>query len=146
MKIILFLLLPISVSAQSVGVGHSVKFWGQAQNVTHINIQHNDFAVHYFHSHSDKSYYSQKNNQSVGKITNSISSSWTPLNYKFISSGIIVSPQNFPTKQSSKINFIIGIDIPIRQFTISYKHISNGFGIQNPINIGADFLSISISM
>jgi hypothetical protein len=148
MKIILFLLLPISVSAQSVGVGHSVKFWGQTESMIDVNVAYDDFTLHYFHPLIDDYYIVEKNNTLLrsGNLNNSFALSWNPLKYKFISSGVMISNNKYPVEKGSHVNFIISIEIPIKMFSVSYKHISNGFGIQNPINIGVDFLSVKYSL
>ncbi len=136
------MLLPISVQAQSIGVGHSVKFWGQAKNMIEVSISHNDFGLHYFHSFDDSQRYF-KGKIPMGKKIDSFALSWAPLKYKFIYSGVMVSNKKYPVEKGSYINFVVGIEIPVKRFTISYKHTSNGFGIQNEINVGVDFISLS---
>lgn len=117
--LLLLLLVPITANAQSVGVGHSYPIYKEDLMLT-------------------------KNREFIGKATESIALSWSPLKYKFISSGFVLSTNKIPIEKGTHFNFIIMAEIPFNRFSISYKHISNGFGIRNPINIGMDFISIRI--
>lgn len=146
--LILILLFPVTVQAQSVSVGHSFEFWGKAKYLNEISISHSSYAIHYFYSNDNTSYFAKINNEivDVGQKQNTFALSWTPISYRYIFTGLMISNKRFPTNKGNKLNFIIGIEVPIKRFTFSYRHISNGFGIHNPVNLGVDTINISYSL
>jgi hypothetical protein len=112
--------------------------------MVNVNVSYNDFGFHYFHSINNDELYFVPNGAYAGKQTNTFAISWTPLKYKYIYSGVMVSNKKYPVEKGTHVNFVIGIELPFNRFSISYKHISNGFGIQNPINMGVDFITLHI--
>jgi len=139
--LLLILLLPATSMAQSGGVGHSFKFWGQTEKTTEINVSHNNLTFHYFHNNSVRHYYKDGNKYEVVR-TSTPAISFTPINVKFISFGFIISPKKFPTVRSSNANFIIKAKIPVGKLSLYYTHISNGFGLLHDVNPGVDLISI----
>lgn len=67
--------------------------------------------------------------------------------YKFINKnyfdfGIIQTTKPFPTHNSININFFVRQKITIKNISIKYSHISNGFSIIHPINYGFDKITV----
>ena len=138
MKKLAFLLLvfPAYVNAQSFSFApQSMDFWGGATNITEISFSYNDISVHYFKAFVGKDVYNNPN-QSTFAI------SYKPIKYKFAKLGGIVSNNTFPNKNGTNANFILELEYRIKQVGISYKHISNGFGLLHHSNLGMDNISL----
>jgi hypothetical protein len=144
MKIILFLLLPITAQAQSVGIGYSFKAWGQTEKTTEINVSHNNLTFHYFHNF-DTDKHIHGTIWQINKKTSAFGVSYTPLKIWNIKAGGIVTNNRFPSNQDTYANFIIKFKIPIKGISINYTHISNGFGLFYNHNLGIDTFSVSVN-
>lgn len=145
---VLFIILALSTSAQAqIGIGHSIKFWGETTHLTNFDFGYNRFGVHYYYQ-SDKSlkcYISCEDYPDIYK-TSSLAFSFKPIATKYFDLGLMYFLNEFPLEGSNKFNFSVKIKIPIKRFIISYNHISNGFGITNEVNAGVDVVSVSVRL
>jgi len=97
--------------------------------------------VHYFHNW-DKTLYSLNGSDKVISQTSSFALSAIPLDLTYFRAGMILFERRFPVTVASRVHFLLEVSLPIRRFTISYRHISNGFGLINEINPGVDAFSV----
>lgn len=149
-KLLLILfLIPISLNAQSISIGHSVKFWGSSEEFIDITAKYKGFGFHIYKNYTVEKWQTKYEesglsyrfkNKNVYKSTLAIS--YTPIKTKYLNLGGIFSNNNFPTYNDIKIHFYIEGIIPINKVSIVYKHISNGFGLFHKPNYGIDTLSI----
>ena len=141
--LIILLLLSTPVSAQ-IGIGHSVKFWGRTVETAEIYYQVDRFSLHYFHNYSTDSYINEIGLQDHLNSTFAISA--RAIHKKHLSLGLIATNKPFPTNLSTYLNFIAELKLPFNRFEISYRHISNGFGLIHPVNHGYDSFSLRIKL
>lgn len=60
-----------------------------------------------------------------------------------LKAGVLLTACRFPVKKDGEyLNFILDIGYTFDNFRISYRHISNGFGLHNKINPGLDQLTV----
>lgn len=151
MKKILLILFcvatPSVVTGQDFSVSvapYSFKFWGQVTGTASVSVDYTIpvkgkpvLGVHYFHKGAKKGY------GIIDRTTSTFGLSYLPLSYKIFSFGLIGTVNGFPTYHSSHVNFLAKINIPVGNATLSYSHISNGFGLQHGMNYGIDFVSVS---
>jgi len=141
--LILLLMFPISVNAQ-IGVGHSVPLWGKTVETAEISYQYDRFSVHYFHDYKSSLY--QKEFRSYKSIdTSTFAIAARVINSRNLSLGGIASINKFPTLESTNLNFLLELKIPLSNVVISYRHISNGFGLIHGHNQGYDSIVISLN-
>ena len=146
MKSLLFiLLLPISVYGQ-IGIGHSVPLWGKTVETAEISVQVDRFSVHYFWNYSPDMTYLTGTLWAKNKRTSSLAFAVRAIQTKYINLGGIASSNRFPTYDATRLNFLVEINIPIRQFVLSYTHISNGFGMFHDNNLGYDSIKFRIAL
>lgn len=140
MKALFFILLfTTSLSAQSISVSlPSFEFWGESKMISEVSVEYNDIGLHYFHSFTPKKPYMTDNNQSA------LGLSYSPLEWKFAKLGIIATNKPFPTERSIQANFLLDFGFSISKVSLSYRHISNGFGLIHPINNGYDAITITV--
>ena len=146
MKSLLFiLLLPISVYGQ-IGIGHSVPLWGKTIETAEISYQVDRYSVHYFWNYSTDMTYLTGTLWAKNKRTSSLAFAVRAIQTKYVNLGGIASSNHFPTYDATRLNFLVEINIPIRQFVLSYTHISNGFGFFHDNNLGFDSFKIYIKL
>ena len=144
MKSLLFILLfPISVYGQ-IGIGHSVPLWGKTVETAEISYQVDRYSVHYFHNYSPDSYINEIGLQDYLNSTFAISA--RAIHKKHLSLGLIATNKPFPTNLSTYLNLLLEIKIPLNRLELSYRHISNGFGLIHPVNHGYDSISLRIKL
>ncbi len=130
--------------SQSVGVSPSShKFWGDTENVTEFYAEYKFVGVHYFHNR-DETKYTMDGSDRIIKPTSAFAVSVLPVDLTYFRAGMIFFDRRFPVDIASQAQFILEASLPIRRFTISYRHISNGFGMFNKINPGVDALSVKV--
>ena len=135
MRYLIILLFPVCLNAQSVGIGHSVKFWGTSTDITKIQYIDDNFYLsasykHYIHY--------QAITFSVGKKV---------VSYKFLKLFLTASSRPYPVYPSSMYNFMISVDIlKADNLMIQYHHTSNGLGLFRDVNLGVDFFTISVKI
>ena len=108
----------ISISSPSLPFGH-------VQTMQHISYEHGDFGIHYF---------TQPN----------LAISYSPVKIRFINLGLIAFKEPFPTSRDVSINFLVEAGLPLGFARLSYRHISNGFGIRHRPNHGYDAIAVQI--
>jgi hypothetical protein len=144
MRYLIILLFPVCLNAQSVGIGHSVKFWGNTPYGVEISANHKDFGFHILQNyHNDKVTPEQIR---INSKTSAYAISYTPVRYKNAFLGGIVSNTNFPTYHATSLNFYVGFDINLNRFSIRYAHISNGFNLLHDQNLGYDSVTLYIKL
>lgn len=144
-KLLIILLLPICVNAQSISAGYSFDFWGATKQTAEVSAFYKDFGVHYFHNFSSDKHISGRK-WAINNRTSTFAVSYRPIKYRFINIGGIVSPNKFPTNHATHANFYLRLDLPVKFLTISYTHISNGFGLFHHTNTGYDSLTIRFNI
>jgi hypothetical protein len=99
--------------------------------------------VHYFHNW-DETLYFREGTEEIIQQTSAFALSVTPVDLTYFRAGMILFDKRFPVDISSHVHFLLELSLPIRRFTISYRHISNGFGVFNEINPGVDSFSVKV--
>ena len=135
MRYFLFLLLPLSANAQ-IGIGHSVPLWGKSSHGIEISYSLDYFTLHIFQNHHKDYVYPDQIH--VNSKTSTYGVSYTPIRYRNLFLGGIITADNFPTYHATSLNFYVGFDIHIGKLSIRYAHISNGFGMFHDQNLGFD--------
>lgn len=129
MRIVFFILIVYVSSGlcygQSISISSPSLPFGYVKTIQHASYETGDFAIHYF---------TQPN----------VAISYSPVEIKFVKFGLIVFKDPFPTPLDVSVNFLVDVGFPFRGFRISYRHISNGFGIRHRPNHGYDALAIQI--
>jgi len=129
-----------------VGIGHSVPLWGKTTQTAEIFYQFDRFSIHYFYNYSPDMKHLTGTLWRKNKQTSSLAFAIRAIQTKYINLGGIASYNHFPTYDATRLNFLVEINIPIRQFTLSYTHISNGFGFFHDTNTGYDSFTIHIAL
>jgi len=136
-SILIVLAFPVITFGQSVSVSlPSFSFWGQAEMIGHVSAEYKNIGVHYFHNFEGNLPYMEKSKES------SIGLSFTPINIKGFSLGVVKNNKPFPKRSSSSLNFILDAGFNFHSYRVSYTHISNGFGLQNKTNTGFDTITL----
>lgn len=99
--------------------------------------------LHYFHNW-DETRYALNGSDEIVRKTSSFGLSVVPLDLKYFRAGLIGFQRRFPVTKASRVHFLLEASLPIRRFTISYRHVSNGFGLFNEINPGVDAFSVKV--
>ncbi|MDZ7720667.1 MAG: hypothetical protein U5K72_17755 [Balneolaceae bacterium] len=130
--------------SQSIGISPaSHKLWGETVGLTEFYVEYKFLGAHYFHNW-DKTLYSLNGSDKIINQTSSLALSFTPLDLDYFRAGMMVFQRRFPVTVASRVHFLLEASIPIHRFTISYRHISNGFGLLNEINPGVDSFSVKV--
>lgn len=130
--------------SQSVGISPSShKLWGDTRDMSEFYFEYKFVGVHYFHNWDDKRYTLDGSDRII-RQTSAFAFSITPLDLTYFRAGMILFDRRFPVDIGSRAQFLLEASLPIRRFTISYRHISNGFGMFNEINPGVDSFSVKI--
>ena len=140
--LILLLLLSTPVSAQ-LGIGHSVPLWGKTIQTAEISYQVDRFSLHYFHNYREM-FVNNDGELRYSRDTSTIAVGVRLFESRYFNFGGIVSENKFPLIVSTKVNFLIELNLPLNRFVLSYTHISNGFGVLHKPNHGYDSLKLSI--
>lgn len=111
--------------------------------MTELYAEYKFLGLHYFHNR-DETRYSMDDTNEVIKKNSSLALSVVPVDLTYFRAGLIVFQRRFPVTVASRVHFLLEASLPIRRFTISYRHISNGFGVFNDINPGVDSFSVKI--
>lgn len=128
--------------SQSIGISPaSHKLWGETLGMTEIYAEYKFLGVHYFHNW-DKTLYALEGSDKVINQTSSFALSVTPLDLTYFRAGMILFERRFPVTVASRVHFLLEASVPIGPITLSYRHISNGFGLFNEINPGVDAFSV----
>lgn len=109
--------------------------------MTEFYAEYKFLGLHYFYNW-DKSLYALEGTNEIISQTSSFALSVTPLDLKYFRAGMIVFERRFPVTVASRVHFLLEASLPIGRFTVSYRHISNGFGLLNEINPGVDSFSV----
>jgi hypothetical protein len=133
----------VSAKAQSLSVGQSVIFWGAIDKSVSVSTEYKRIGIHYFHNFDDR-LYEHETGVEVKK-TSSFAISALPLKISHFHFGGIAFMNRFPIENATHFNFLIEARFPIDRITLSYRHISNGFGLLHEVNPGIDFISLSYS-
>lgn len=151
MKKVLFILISVlalswaDAQSQVVGVSPaSHRLWGETQGLTEFYVEYKFLGLHYFHNRDHTLYEMDDSNQIIKK-TSALALSVMPLDLKYFRGGMIFFDRRFPVTVGSRVQFLLEASLPIRRFTISYRHISNGFGMFNDINPGIDSFSVKVN-
>lgn len=124
--VILFVFFSTGViHSQSISISTPSLPFGHVQTIQHVSYETGDFAIHYF---------TQPN----------LAISYSPLEISFVKLGLIVFKDPFPTPLDVSVNFLVDVGFPFRGMRISYKHISNGFGLRHRPNHGYDTIAIEV--
>lgn len=128
--------------SQSIGISPaSHKLWGETRDISEFYLEYKFVGVHYFHNWDDTRY-QRDGSDEVIEQTSAFALSVTPVDLTYFRAGMIVFDRRFPVDIGSRAQFLLEASLPIRRFTISYRHISNGFGMFNEINPGVDSFSV----
>lgn len=128
--------------SQSFGVSPvSHKLWGETVGMSEFYVEYSFFGIHYFHNR-DENLYGLVDSDEVVRKTSSIAFSVVPIDFTYFRSGVIFFDRRFPVTHGSKVQILLEASLPVRRFTLSYRHISNGFGVFNEINPGIDSFSV----
>lgn len=132
--------------SQSIGISPtSHKLWGETKDISEFYVEYKFLGVHYFHNR-DETMYMQDGSDQIIQQTSAFAISLTPVDFKYFRGGMILFDRRFPVNIASRVHFLLEASLPIRRFTISYRHISNGFGVFNEINPGMDSFSVKIHL
>ncbi|WP_234573063.1 hypothetical protein [Rhodohalobacter sp. 614A] len=147
-KYIFILILAFSWTdalSQSLGISPSShKLWGETTGMTEFYAEYKFVGLHYFHNR-DETRYTLEGSDDVIRKTSSFAFSITPVDLTYFRAGMIFFEQRFPVEVASRAQFLLEANLPIRRFTISYRHISNGFGLFNEVNPGVDSFSVKVN-
>ena len=136
--LILILLLSTPVSAQ-IGIGHSVKLFGEIENVTKVYYMNDGFYI----SYSTKYMISTTSTRMKPTIT----VAKRALNYKKADLFLSMSSRPLPVYPSSQYNFLFRLKlVESNLFDVYYVHFSSGFGLIRKVNPGIDFFLVSIKI
>lgn len=154
--LIVLLLTSQACLSQSLSVApYSMKLWGQTGQMGSASGNYGMISIHYFFTYKDNErFYSGSPKDKLETSTrgkfiknqNTLAISIKPLSFRDIArAGVMYSFNKFPSTNGSHLNFTleIGKDIT-NNIRLSYRHISNGFGIQNDYNPGLDTFQITI--
>ena len=137
-SLLLILLFPFCSYAQ-IGIGHSVKFFGEIENVTKAYYMNDDFYI----SYSTKYMIST----SASRMEPTITVAKRLFNYKKADLFLSMSTRPLPVYPSSQYNFLFRFKlIDSNLFDVHYVHFSNGFGLMHKVNPGIDFFLVSIKI
>lgn len=154
--LIVLLLVGQVCFSQSFNVApYSMKLWGQTQDMGSIDAGYGMISVHYFFTYKDNERFydgsprGELETSTVGKFIknqNTLAISVKPLSFRNIArAGVMFSLNKFPSTNGSRLNFTLEVGKDITDnIRLSYRHISNGFGIQNNYNPGLDTFQITI--
>lgn len=132
------------VLSQSVGISPvSHKLWGETEDISEFYAEYKFVGIHYFHNWDDTRY-AMDGSDRVIMPTSAFAVSVLPVDLTYFRAGMILFDRRFPVDIASRVQFILEANLPIRRFTISYRHISNGFGMFNEINPGVDSFSVKV--
>lgn len=106
-------------------------------------LEYKFLGAHYFHNWDDTRY-ALNGTDEIVQQTSSFALSVTPVDLTYFRAGMIVFERRFPVNIASHFQFLLELNLPIRRFTVSYRHISNGFGVVNEINPGVDSFSVKV--
>ncbi|MCG2591060.1 hypothetical protein [Rhodohalobacter sulfatireducens] len=130
--------------SQSIGISPvSHKLWGDTRDMSEFYLEYKFVGLHYFHNWDDTRYM-RKGTDEIIEQTSAFAISVIPLDLTYFRAGMIAFDRRFPVDVASRVQFLLEASIPIRRFTISYRHISNGFGLFNEINPGVDSFSVKV--
>ena len=133
-----------SALSQSIGVAPaSHSLWGETLGISEFYAEYKFLGVHYFHNWDDTKY-TRDGSDEIIQQTSAFALSVTPVDFKYFSAGMMLFNRRFPVDIASRVHFLLEASLPIRRFTISYRHISNGFGVFNEINPGVDSFSVKV--
>ena len=142
--ILLLAFFPATVFSQSIGISPaSHKFWGETEGISELYVEYTFLGAHYFHNWDDTRY-SLNGTDQIVEQTSSFALSVTPVDLTYFRAGMILFERRFPVNIGSRVHFLLEASLPIRRFTLSYRHISNGFGVFNEINPGLDSFSVKV--
>ncbi len=130
--------------AQSLGVSpYSFKAIGGVQATSEIFFQYEWIGIHYFYAW-DKEKFITEEELMITQKSSSPALSVSPFQFTYFSAGMIYFKDKFPVTIGNRLHFMLSLSLPLDRFTISYKHISNGFGLIYEMNPGLDTISIQI--
>lgn len=135
------LLLPSITHAQSISVSpQSFYFWGAAEYNALADIEYNQSQIVILYAYKPR-------HDPYGDISNGLYPAvfYTPIKlgntfYTKGSAGLFL--RRYPTKNGQHLHFRFQAGINFGRLSIEYSHISNGFGIYNSLNEGADHISL----
>lgn len=128
--------------SQNIGLSPSShKLWGETEGISEFYVEYEFLGFHYFHSWDDRQYTLNDSDRVVRK-TSAVAFSVMPVDVTYFRAGMIFFDRRFPVDIGSQAQFLLEASVPIRRFTLSYRHISNGFGLVNEINPGLDSFSV----
>ncbi len=145
LKFFLFLLFgfsPFISVAQSVSIApYSFSFWGSIDQTSQFTAEYKMAGVHYFHTWDDEVYRTSTTGQ-FAKKTSSFAVSLLPVDFRYVRFGGILFANRFPITSGNRIHFYLELNLPVRRFDISYRHISNGFNLFTTDNPGLDTIGL----
>ncbi len=145
LKFFLFLLFcfsPFISVAQSISVApYSFAFWGSVDQTSQFSIEYKMAGIHYFHAWDDRVYRTSTTAQ-FAKKSSSFAFSFLPVDFRYARFGGILFNNTFPITSGNKLHFYLELNLPIRRFDISYRHISNGFNLVTVDNPGLDTIGL----
>lgn len=144
-KLLLLLLLPMGLQAQSVSVDpYSFQAWGELKASTMISVEYkvaglSHAGLHYIKVH--RTQYSPLTEASTPPSVLGLSVT-TPRIIDILRGGIIYFTRNFPTPTDTKLNAFLEASYEvIEHLRIHYRHFSN-IGIGDT-NHGVDYIGLS---
>jgi hypothetical protein len=140
---ILAILLASPLKAQSVSISpYSFNLWGKSVGMIEISARDFNTGFHYFMpTDTSERLYKDEPSRLVPAFAVSYAFRWKAFEF-----GPMLFDRPFPIVQGSRLNFFIDLGFEIGSVRISYKHVSNGFGLMNPMNPGVDSLTIRIGV
>lgn len=135
--ILLFLIAPVLIQAQSVSVApKSMMAWGKTSSTASASVEYKGAGLHIFDS--IKQTHVQSGEKGGGTY---YALSYKPIRHKYGRLGMIAFNRPFPFPSSTRVNFWIEAKVPVGDhLEFSYIHISNGY--TGEINTGLDTISI----
>ncbi len=130
---------------QSLGVSpYSFKAIGGVQATSELYFQYEWVGVHYFHAWDNEKFITEED-QIITQKSSSLALSVSPLQNTHFNAGVIYFKNKFPVTVGNRLHFMLSLSLPLDRITISYKHISNGFGLIYEMNPGLDTISVQFN-
>jgi hypothetical protein len=140
--IFLILFLAVHTHSQSLGISpYSFKAIGGIHSTSEIFFLYEQFGIHYFHTW-DHNQFQTEEDKIITQKSSSLAVSFTPVRLTYFNAGAIYFKNRFPVTIGNRLHFMLALSLPLDRLTISYKHISNGFGLIYELNPGIDTISL----
>jgi hypothetical protein len=133
---------PCLAAGQTITVSPtSVSFWGSAKSTTMIGAEYKGVEAIYLHAW--RTYWDREDGVYRGGFAGVMINQGIEAGRVELSGGAGLFHRRFPTEHGQRLNFRVRATYRIGRFQVGYSHISNGFGLRNPLNPGVDHLLVS---